>query len=92
MQSFLEQYPVFTLDELKSFFGEKARGKSAYNLLLHDRMMGRVGMVKQGVTIELEPIKLPIQHLSIRIVLLPGCPGTTCSYREKPGELWNPRN
>lgn len=49
MQSFLEQYPVFTLDELKTFFGEKAGGRGAYNLLLHNRMMGRVGMVKQGV-------------------------------------------
>lgn len=49
MQSFLEQYPVFTLDELKAFFSEKTRGRGAYNLLLHNRMMGRVGIVKQGV-------------------------------------------
>ena len=49
MQSFLEQYPVFALDELKSFFGEKVRGRGAYNLLLHNRMMGRIGIVKQGV-------------------------------------------
>ena len=49
IQSFLEQYPVFTLDELKAFFGEKAGGRGTYNLLLHNRMMGRVGVVKQGV-------------------------------------------
>ena len=49
IQSFLEQYPVFTLDELKSFFGEKAGRRGAYNLLLHNRIMGRVGMVKQGL-------------------------------------------
>jgi predicted transcriptional regulator of viral defense system len=74
-QAFLEQYPVFSLEELKAFLGEKVSGRRAYNLLSHNRSMGRVGMVKQGVYYRVRlnesPQKAPVDPYLVASKLSP---------------------
>ena len=55
IREFLEQYPVFTLEELRKSFSIQKGGREASDLVQYNKSMGRVGVIKQGVYYAIRP-------------------------------------
>ena len=53
--TFLEHRPVFTLDELREYFSMQNGGREASDMILHNKRMGRVGMIKEGLYFAVRP-------------------------------------
>lgn len=53
--AFLEDHPVFTLDELREFLGYKNGGRKASDTVLYQKKMQRIGTVKQGLYFSIRP-------------------------------------
>jgi len=56
---FLEQHPVFTMSELRGYFSLSQGAREASDILLHNKRMGRIGAVKEGVYYVVRPGNKP---------------------------------
>ncbi|MHB8580687.1 MAG: type IV toxin-antitoxin system AbiEi family antitoxin domain-containing protein [Ignavibacteriaceae bacterium] len=52
---FLETHPVFTIRELKKYFSFSEESREASDILMHNKRMGRIGVVKTGLYYALRP-------------------------------------
>jgi predicted transcriptional regulator of viral defense system len=52
---FLETHPVFTLKELQEYYSPSGGGREVYDLLLHNKRMGRIGVKKSGLYYAIRP-------------------------------------
>jgi len=55
ISAFLEYHPVFTLDELREYLGYKNGGRKAYDAVLYQKKVQRIGMVKYGLYFSIRP-------------------------------------
>jgi predicted transcriptional regulator of viral defense system len=55
IRSFLESNPVFTLDELRRHFSIQNGGREASDIIQHNKKMGRLGMIKEGLYYAIRP-------------------------------------
>ena len=46
---FLETHPVFTIEELRKYFSLPDGSRNASDILMHNKRMGRIGVVKTGL-------------------------------------------
>lgn len=53
--AFLENHPVFTLDELREFLGYESVGRKVYDSILYQKKMQRIGVVKEGLYFSIRP-------------------------------------
>lgn len=53
--AFLENHPVFTLDELREFLGYKHGSRKVYDTVLYQKKMQRIGTVKEGLYFSIRP-------------------------------------
>jgi len=53
--AFLEHHPVFTLGELREYFSIENGGREASDMILHNKKMGRIGMIKEGLYFAVRP-------------------------------------
>jgi predicted transcriptional regulator of viral defense system len=52
---FLENHPVFTLEELRDYLGYKNGGRKAYDTILYQKKVQRIGVVKEGLYFSIRP-------------------------------------
>jgi len=52
---FLETHPVFTIEELRKYFSLPDGSRDASDILLHNKRMGRIGVVKTGLYYVVRP-------------------------------------
>lgn len=53
--AFLENHPVFTLDDLRAFLGYKNGGRKASDVILYQKKMQRIGVIKDGLYFSIRP-------------------------------------
>jgi predicted transcriptional regulator of viral defense system len=52
---FLETHPVFTIEELREYFSSLGKGREVYDILWHNKRMGRIGVKKSGLYYAVRP-------------------------------------
>jgi predicted transcriptional regulator of viral defense system len=52
---FLEMHPVFTIEELRKYFSLPDGSREASDILMHNKRMGRIGVVKTGLYYVVRP-------------------------------------
>jgi predicted transcriptional regulator of viral defense system len=52
---FLEMHPVFTIEELRKYFSHPDGGREASDILMRNKRMGRIGVVKTGLYYVVRP-------------------------------------
>ncbi|GJQ20277.1 MAG: hypothetical protein HBSIN02_06320 [Bacteroidia bacterium] len=55
MLAFLENHPVFTLEELRDYLGYKNGDRKAYDTVLYQKKMQRIGVIKEGLYFSIRP-------------------------------------
>ena len=68
MAGFLEAHPVFTLEDLRLVFS-MAGGRGASDVLQHNKSMGRVAMIKEGLYYAVRPGQ-SVQNASVDPILV----------------------
>jgi predicted transcriptional regulator of viral defense system len=53
--AFLEDHPVFTIEELRGYFSFQNGGREASDMLLHNKRMRRIGTIKAGLYYAVRP-------------------------------------
>ncbi|MDR3610094.1 MAG: hypothetical protein P4L27_05995 [Ignavibacteriaceae bacterium] len=52
---FLETHPIFTINELRDYFSLPDGSREASDILMHNKRMGRIGVVKAGLYFTIRP-------------------------------------
>ena len=69
IRAFLESHPVFTMDELRKHFSIQRGRREASDMIQHNKKMGRVGMIKEGLYYAVRPGK-SVQNVPVDPFLL----------------------